>query len=344
MTAREVYVANYGNPETDRRGWYIEAEGVPDSIEDLALYRHRSPRKRLNREVLFNYARKLGLDPDRSLFARRFIRSVMIEPLCALSPAEFPEPTRDYEAERQRAIALGIGSREAAFSERGTRWKDERPYIAEDRAADAIEKRLWSRLFNASSPERAAKLLDKYLPEIVRYDHPAHRPFHSVDAAHHRAMKLDPLSEVTIALEARLLAAIPEHFADDPETRDGLIHQIRKARRIAEVRAVERAIRADLKPHLAAAATPDEVLCAADAIYARVEAFREAYKAEIFPPSHIYRLALRRAYQAAEPGPATAELEERLRVHGGEWLVNKTWFETRIKKKNAGKPKPKRRV
>ncbi len=93
----------------EKRGWHWDEEGEPQPYERPERYRTKSLRARFDRELLFDYARSLGVDLQACLAHRRLARSTHIAKLDPWDPTDAREPTRRGQEAYEAALAAGIG-------------------------------------------------------------------------------------------------------------------------------------------------------------------------------------------------------------------------------------------
>ncbi len=152
------------------RGWDWDEEGAPLPFEDAMRLAKKRIWERHDRALMFDYAAKLGLKPERSLFGRDFAQSVHYVPL----PFNDPEAASDMadidpSAARQAGVEpdIGIFISDAEYPEYATlagamqRW---------ERALDQARVKAWNSARNAKTPkgrERAQWRVIEVIREVT---------------------------------------------------------------------------------------------------------------------------------------------------------------------------------
>ncbi|MBM7069245.1 hypothetical protein [Actibacterium sp. 188UL27-1] len=93
-------------------GWSWFAEGPTQPWEAADRYAHRYPSKRLDRALLFDYARHFGVDLQSAMAHRKLAQTRFIKALDCWDPTEVREATTEGEAAYKAALEAGIGEPE----------------------------------------------------------------------------------------------------------------------------------------------------------------------------------------------------------------------------------------
>ena len=94
----------------DQNRWEWKEEGPPESFENCALYKATHINARLNRSIITDYIKEFGLEPDRSLFGRKFQDSLHLWPLPYAEPSASWFYCNEYDDEATNARSCGVRS------------------------------------------------------------------------------------------------------------------------------------------------------------------------------------------------------------------------------------------
>ena len=161
----------------DTRGWNWDEEGAPLPFEDAARLAKKRIWERHDRALMFDYAARLGLDPERSLFGREFSQSVHYVPLPFADPKAADDMAEIDASKARKAgvepdIGLFVSDEEyasyATFAGGMQRW---------ERALDQARVKAWNSVRNAKTPAgreraqwRAIEVIREVTEDMQRFD------------------------------------------------------------------------------------------------------------------------------------------------------------------------------
>ena len=132
--------------------WYWEDEGEPQPFEDNTRLAKKRIWERLDRPLIFDYAAKLGLSLDDTLFGRNFAASVYYYPLAHDSPEAIAfaaniQPEAAFDAGVETSLGIPLSDKEfpqlAGFIGANMKW---------ERQIDQARVKAWSSAKSAKTP------------------------------------------------------------------------------------------------------------------------------------------------------------------------------------------------
>lgn len=148
----------------DTRGWHWEEDGETQSYERPERYRATSVKARLDRELLFDYARALGVDMQACLAHRHLARSAHIEKMNPSDPTDAREPTRLGQGAYEAAVAAGIGE---GWPEQSGPERQQEALSAQK--AMAISSTAKDRILKAGDADEIAAILREASDEMAEF-------------------------------------------------------------------------------------------------------------------------------------------------------------------------------
>jgi hypothetical protein len=94
----------------DAHRWEWKEEGKPEIFENCALYKASKINARLNRSIITDYIKELGIDTEKSLFGRAFRDSLHLWPLPYAEPSASRFYCNEYDDEATKARSCGVRS------------------------------------------------------------------------------------------------------------------------------------------------------------------------------------------------------------------------------------------
>ncbi len=151
--------------------WEWDETGEPQDFEKPARLTEKRVWRRLDRELIFDYAAALGLDPDRSLFGRNFARSVLYAPLPYTQPETVTELTTEHADAADRAALAMVRRTAPEISDAD--FEDMAKGMASmaywDRELSSIARKAWESSQRAKTPQGRERAQWRVVEGLTRW-------------------------------------------------------------------------------------------------------------------------------------------------------------------------------
>lgn len=140
------------------QSWEWDEEGGPQPFEDISHLRMRQIWRRVDRALIFEYASKVGIDPNRSLFAREFAQSVLYWPLPVDAPeagTSLADHTKSADAAKAAGVAgfFGMEDLNQSDEEFVSTAKMMKVMVHWDQALSTLQYKAWQSAQRAKTPK-----------------------------------------------------------------------------------------------------------------------------------------------------------------------------------------------